>query len=169
MTMRTTHWVVVLLLVAGRAAAQDTTVDATRRDELLRQTIEARFTGRVVEELGLNLEQATKFTGTTLEYADKRRSLQLRERRLRQALAGQLRPGVAADQDSVQKLTDALLDVKEDYVKIARDELRAMGYLTPLQRAQFFAMRERLLERVQQFQAQRQEQGRAQPGRRLRP
>jgi hypothetical protein len=78
------------------------------------------------------------------------------ERRLRQAMAFQLRPGIAADQDSVAKLTDALINVKGAYLQAYRDEMKALSaFLTPVQRAQYFVLRERLLNLAQQVRTQR--------------
>ena len=99
---------------------------------------------------------------------ERRRTLEEDERRYRAALAGQLRPGVAANQDSVARLMDAILEVRSRYVESYRDEMKEMAaYLTPSQRAQYFILRERLLDRVR---AARQDSS---PGierpRRLRP
>jgi hypothetical protein len=77
-------------------------------------------------------------------------------RRLRDAMSGQLRPGVAANKDSVAKLTDAMLDLKVRYAQSFKDEIKEMsGYLDPLQRAQFMVLRERLIERVREVREQR--------------
>jgi len=45
-----------------------------------------------------------------------------------------------------------LLTLKIQQVQSYRDELKEMTYLTPVQRAQFFIMRERLLEVIQSAQ-----------------
>ena len=80
------------------------------------------------------------------------RRLEGRQLAIRRALALQLRPGTAADQDSVAKLTDDLLSGRVAYAQTFRDELTELkGYLNPVQRAQLMAMRERLLLRAQQF------------------
>jgi Spy/CpxP family protein refolding chaperone len=138
----------------GSISAQDP--DTTRpRAQELRERIEERFAQRVQEQLGLSDEQTTKLRATSQEYGERRRTLEARERELRVALTGQLRPGVAANQDSVARLTKALVDLRVDYAKTWRDEMGEMSYLTPVQRAQLYVMRDRLLQRVQEIRDER--------------
>lgn len=133
-------------------AAQDIGDDTGRAGQLRRQ-IEERFTARVQEELGLNDQQALKLRETVGVYFVKRRTLEAEERRLRQSLAGELRPGVAANKDNVARLTDQLLDNKVRYVETYRSEVKDLsGFLDPVQRAQFLILRERLLDRVKEAQ-----------------
>ena len=145
-------------------AAQDPGDDSGRAGQLRRQ-IEERFTARVQEELGLNDQQALKLRETVGVYFVKRRTLEAEERRLRQGLAAELRPGVAANKDNVARLTDQLLDNKVRYVETYRAEVKELStFLDPVQRAQFLILRERLLDRVKEAQEN------AAPGRRrLRP
>ena len=149
--------VVVLTFAAaglGTISAQDP--DTTRpRAQELRERIEERFAQRVQEQLGLTDEQTTKLRATSRQYGDRRRGLEARERDLRLALTGQLRPGVAANPDSVARLTKALLDLRVDYAKTWRDEMGDLAFLTPVQRAQLYVMRDRLLQRVQEIRDQR--------------
>jgi len=149
--------VVVLTFAAaglGTISAQDP--DTTRpRAQELRERIEERFAQRVQEQLGLTDQQTTKLRATSRQYGDRRRGLEARERDLRLALTGQLRPGVAANPDSVARLTKALLDLRVDYAKTWRDEMDDLSYLTPVQRAQLYVMRDRLLQRVQEIRDER--------------
>ena len=153
--MRRLVLLVVLSAAAGGAvAAQDP--DTTRpQAQALRQRIEERFAQRVQEQLALSDEQATKLRATSQEYGERRRKMEARERDLRVALTGQLRPGVAANQDSVARLTKALVDLRVDYANTWRDEMGALSYLTPVQRAQLYVMRDRLLQRVQEIRDER--------------
>ena len=147
--MRRLVLLIALSAAAGGAvAAQDP--DTTRpQAQALRQRIEERFAQRVQEQLALSDEQATKLRATSQEYGERRRKMEARERDLRVALTGQLRPGVAANQDSVARLTKALVDLRVDYANTWRDEMSALSYLSPVQRAQLYVMRDRLLQRVQ--------------------
>ena len=146
--------IVLSATVGGAVAAQDP--DTTHpQAQVLRQRIEERFAQRVQEQLGLSDEQATKLRSTSQEYGDRRRKMEARERDLRVALTGQLRPGVAANQDSVARLTKALVDLRVDYANTWRDEMNALSYLTPVQRAQLYVMRDRLLQRVQEIRDER--------------
>lgn len=139
-----------LAVAAAPVRAQDD-ADPARADSL-RGIIQQRFARQVQQQLGLTQEQTDKMRATTLTYFAKRRTLEIQERRLKQALTAQMRPGQAADQDSVARLTDQLLTLKIQQVQSYRDELKEMTYLTPVQRAQFFIMRERLLEAIQTAQ-----------------
>jgi len=151
--------VALLALMAGTARAQDTSDMADR--SLLLQRIQDRFSAQVKEELGLNDVQAAKMKETTANWFMKRRDLEGQERRMRQSLAGQLRPGVAAGRDSVNKLVERLLALKVTYAESFREEDRELsGYLDPVQRGQYFVLRERLLDRVQAARQDRQQANR---------
>ncbi len=131
---------------------------------MLRRLIEQRFAARVQEQLGLSNDQMTRLRATTIKFGGRRRDLEGRQITIRRALANQLRPGVAADQDSVARLTDDLLSGRVAYAQTFRDELAELKtYMTPVQRAQLMTMRERLLRRAQQF---RESEGDVSRGRR---
>lgn len=134
------------------------------REDSLRSMIQERFARQVQQQLGLSDQQEEQMRRTVAKWFITRRSLEREERQLKQALAEQMRPGVAADQDSVARLTDRLLGLKVQQVQTYRDELKEMNYLTPVQRAQFFIMRERLLEAIQNA---REERGAVAPRRRI--
>lgn len=149
---------VVMLVPAGPVAAQQGGGQARQRAQML-QALERRFWSRVVEDLGLSGDQASRLRETTREFSQQRRELERTERELKQALARQLRPGIAADQDSVAHLTDALLQLKVDYAASFRDEHRRVGsFLNPVQQAQLLIVRERLMQRIRAIQQQRDSQ-----------
>lgn len=156
-------------LATGSLAAQDS-IDATPRATRLRQMIEDRFADRVQQELGLTDQQTGRMREVVLGYFGKRRALEGEERRLKQALAGELRPGVAARKDVATRLTDQLLDVKVRYAQSYKDEARELGgFLDPVQLAQYVMLRERLLDGIRQAQELRDDSGGGLPRRRLRP
>ncbi len=129
----------------------------------LRQRIEARFTERVKLELGLDDAQTAKLKAVAGDWFTKRRAMEGEERDLRQALAGQLRPGVAANSDSVTRVVSRLLDLKVRYAESYREENKELGFLTPVQRAQYYALRERLLDALKQARQARQARGGQRP------
>ena len=148
--------VLALLPAAGRLIAQDPMAPGGERVEQLRRQIEDRFAARAQEELGLNDQQFQRLRTTSAQFAAQRRGVEQQERRLRQAMAAQLRPGVAANQDSVARLIDALIDVRGAYVESYRDEMKALAsFLDPVQRAQYFMLRERLMTLAQEVRAGR--------------
>jgi LTXXQ motif family protein len=151
--MRTWSWglMALTLLAPATVLSQQPPPQDNATREGLRRQIEDRFAARVQEELGLNDDQAAKMRVTASTYFAKRRTLEDNERKLRQALAGQLRPGVAANQDSVSKLIESMLQIREKYLQTFREELKDQStYLNPVQRAQYFMMREKLLQRIRQ-------------------
>ena len=132
--------------------------DRPSRQQLMRQ-IEQRFMARATQELGLDAEQAERLRSTVTHFAVERRRLEQREREVKRGLQGQLRPGVAADQDSLVVLLDALTETRGAYVQSFKAELTEMAtFLDPVQRAQYVMLRERLLEQIRRAQAARQRQ-----------
>jgi hypothetical protein len=132
--------------------AQDTLPPDPVRAERLRQQIEQRFGERLKEELGLTDEQASRLRVSLAGIAAKRRGMELDERRMRQALAFQLRPGIAANSDSVAKLVEALTNHRIAYAQTFKDEMRELStILNPVQRGQYLMLRDRLMQRAQEL------------------
>jgi DNA anti-recombination protein RmuC len=165
--MRLTPWLLAAATLALppplRAQHQDEA--NPERAEQLRQQVEGRFAERVKERLQLSDDQMTRLRGTARTYGARRRELTEREREIRGALAEQLRPGIAANQDSVSRLTDALVAIRDSHAHALRDENREMSeYLTPVQRSQLFVMRERLVRRAREIRDEHHDDRRL-PGR----
>lgn len=116
-------------------------------------------------QAGLTPEQDRRFTEVFRRSLEQRRTLQQRERQLWRALEGQMRPGVAANPDSVSKLLDGVIAQRAAQVEQARAEQREYAeFLTPVQRGQLVLMMERLQQQVEGIVRRRMEmQGR--PGR----
>lgn len=151
--------ILMSLTAATPARAQDDTA-LLDRSRLL-QRIQDRFGAQVKEQLGLTDQQAARMKETTATWFLKRRDLEGQEQRARQAMASQLRPGVAANRDSVTKLIDRLLALRVSYAETFRQEDHDLaGYLDPVQRAQYLVLRERLLERIQKARDERLQNGR---------
>jgi len=151
--------VLVVLAVAARPVLAQDEGDTNPQAAVLRQQIETRFAQQIQSTLGLSDEQAVKLRGTFNTYAPKRRAMEQEERGLKRALQGQLRPGIAANSDSVGKLVDRLLELKVTYAKSFVEEDREMArFLTPVQRAQYQMLRERLMARIEEVRQQRQRQ-----------
>ena len=158
-------WYLMLALTPfGVAGAQRADTSSVRRDSL-RHRIEERFAARAQEELGLTNEQATKLRATSQQFGTRRAELRTRGKQLREALTAQLRPGIAANQDSVAKLTDAMIQLRTAEAQISRDEVKEQSkYLNPVQRARLYVMRERFAHRVKEVHGHRGEMGRRHRG-----
>ncbi|MDH5284484.1 MAG: hypothetical protein OEW80_11455 [Gemmatimonadota bacterium] len=141
---------------ASAGLAQEPTPPDSARAEELRQEVESRFAARVKEQLGLTEGQSQRMERTVRDYFRKRRALELEEQGLRRDAAAELRPGVAADTDRLNRVLDELIDVRMRYAQTYRDESRELAsFLSPVQRAQYFMMRERLFDQIREFQRQR--------------
>jgi Spy/CpxP family protein refolding chaperone len=155
--MRRLVWMVSLVLAVGSGPvlAQDD-ADESPQAAAMRQQIETRFGAQVQQVLGLTDQQAVQLRATLGVYGPKRRAMEREERAIKLGLQGQLRPGVAANADSVARLTDRLLALKVAYVQTFKEMAK---YLTAVQRAQFQVMRERLMARIEEIRRQRQQSG----------
>jgi protein CpxP len=164
--MRRLRWfLMAALLVAVPPLSAQGNGDQSPQAARMRQQIEQRFAQQIQANLGLTDEQAVKLRATFNTYAPKRRAMEQELRAIKRGLQGQLRPGIAANSDSVSTLVDRLLATKVTYAQSFVDENRDMAkYLTPVQRAQFQVMRERLMARIEEIQQQRQQQFRQQQG-----
>ena len=154
-------FVMLLALVLPALAAQtpaDTSGDAEA--EQLRQQIRERWNARVRQDLNLSDDQAAKLQGTEQKFTQQRVDLAQRQRAINEGLRGQLRPGVAANSDSVRKLMDARDRNRTALAEVDRNENREVsGYLTPVQQARYQMMREQLRRRIQEIREQRRRRG----------
>jgi Spy/CpxP family protein refolding chaperone len=174
--MRKLIWVIGLLLAPALAAQQDSAAvpDSAER-ERLQQEIERRFGAVVQQRLGLTNSQADRLRATEERYRTRRRAIVRQQLLLRFGLQDQMRPGQAANADSVRRLMDAIQANRSDLLRLDQEQDREMaGYLTPVQRAQYQMLRERLLQRLQEVRRERAGEragrpGQARPRRRPRP
>jgi Spy/CpxP family protein refolding chaperone len=173
--MRNFIWVLGLVLAPALAAQQDSpTLPDSAERERLQQEIERRFGVVVQRQLGLSNDQADKLRATEERFRMRRRVIMRQQVLLRFGLQEQMRPGQAANPDSVRRLMDAMQANRGDLLRLDQDQDREMsGYLTPVQRAQYQMLRERLMRRLQEVRRERGGPGAGRPGlrprRRLRP
>lgn len=107
---------------------------------------------RLREALGLTDDQAAKLRATAGRFRDQRRSIMEQSRALARALRAELRPGVAANSDSVRKLLDSSDQNGAALAQLRRDERKEMAtYLTPVQLARLQLMRQRMMARFARF------------------
>src|SRR5258706_4798114 len=160
---------ILLGLAARRAGGAGARLAAQQRDSMrtlsdtaeagrLRAQIEQRFNDRVTQELNLNTDQAAKLRATQERFSTRRRDVMEQQLGRRRALENQMQPGIAANSDSVRKLMDGIQAGRGEMVKIEQDQDREMsGYLSPVQRARYQQMRERLMQRVGEMRMERRE------------
>src|SRR5512135_468794 len=164
MTMRYAFLLGLTVLAGPAALSAQNPPPNPERAQQLRRELEQRFAQRLKEELQLTDEQDTKVRAIMGSNAAKRREIEGRERTFRQALGQQLRPGVAANADSVGKLVDAIMAERITYAQLVQGEMKELSsVLSPIQRGQLFLLRDRLFQRAMEFRQQRMGAGRGGP------
>ena len=147
---------VALLALPAVATAQGGGAGGRPNADRLRQMVEERFAAQIQAELSLTDEQSVRMRRILEASAERRRVMERDERAAQQALRDQLRPGVAAQTDSLSRLLDRLTTIRVSFAQAAKDEMRDLGaVLTPVQQAQFLLMRDRMMSRAQDVRMQR--------------
>jgi hypothetical protein len=150
---------VILLLAAGTStlSAQNPQV----RQQRLRQQVVERFMQNLRTQAGLTEDQHERLQEVTRQSFLDRAELLAQERAIWGALEGQMRPGVAADGDSLARLIDAVIDAQGARIEQARAEQRELAeFLTPVQRAQFTLAWRRLQMQIERARGMGQQQRR---------
>lgn len=148
----------VVMMGSPQLVAAQQTDQAPRQ---VRRSVELAFMAQMRRQLGLDDAQATRVQEVLVDWGSRRRALEVEERALTAALHGQLRPGVAAQADSVNWLIDRLLANRVEHAESFQGEMRDLGpILSPAQRGQFLGMRDQIFRRIQEMQNARPLQGR---------
>lgn len=146
--------VVTLGILASPLAAQQPQGRANR--EALRQMVIQRFLQTFHDQAGLTADQDQKFRDVFRQAMQQRQYVQQQEQALWRALEGQMRPGVAANADSVTKLLDGIIAQRAAQVDLLRSENQQLAqFLSPVQRAQFAIMWEHFQQQVQEIMRRR--------------
>jgi len=157
----------LLVAAAGTTAAQRNPArgqrppadTAARNRAQLEQQVRQRLGNALRQQLALSDEQMRKIQETNQKYEPKRRLLNEQERDIRMSLRDELIGGDSSRQGQVNDLMDRMLKVQQQRLDLLEQEQKDLsGFLTPMQRAQYFGMEERVR---QQMQAMRQQGGRA--------
>ena len=124
-----------------------------------RDSLEARVRQRMAEvvrrQLGLNNEQMRKLGETNRRFDVQRRELLTRERDVRMDLRDEMESGDTTRQAQVARLLDQMLVVQRRRFEQLEAEQRELGtFLTPIQRARYFAMEEQIRRRVMEMRAE---------------
>lgn len=157
--MRRLSLLAVMLVAAPLAAQQPA----------LRQALEQRIIEQFYEnyrrQAALTPDQFNRFRTIASRSFQQRRERQQRERGLWMSLEGQMRPGVAANPDSVNKLLEGIVASRLAQVDQLRAEDKEYAtFLTPVQRAQLFLAVERFQQNIQEMIRRRMQQGGRPPG-----
>jgi Spy/CpxP family protein refolding chaperone len=135
----------------------------------LRRRVEEQWGRMVQTELQLNDQQMDRLRAAMRANQDRRRDIERREMDLQRAIEGQLQPGVAANQDSLNRLLNALAQARGSRAQSDQQFMRELDFLTPVQRARLLFMMRRFEERIGEIRRRFREAGPGGPGFRQRP
>ena len=132
---------------------------ANRAD--LEQQVQQRIAQVTKQQLGLNDQQMAKLQETNRKYDEKRRLVVDQERDVRMSLRDEMLRPDSARQTQVAALLDRVIKTQRQRVDIQEQEQKELaGFLTPIQRAKYFALEQQVRQRVNQMrQAQLQGRG----------
>ncbi len=120
------------------------------RAAMMRAQIEERFGQAIRNQLGLNDQQMERLRTVSRANEDRHRDFNQREADMFRAAMDQMKPGVAANQDSLAHLLDGIAALRVQRAQSEQQELRELAqFLNPLQRVKLLVMRQQLMNRVQ--------------------
>jgi hypothetical protein len=118
---------------------------------MLRERVEQRFGQMVQQELQLSEPQMQQLRGAVRAHTERRRDLAQRQQAVNQAIRWQMRPGIAADRDSLARLLDAQTHLRVEHAQQEEQLERELGFLSPMQRARFMQMLRTFEQRIQEI------------------
>lgn len=132
----------------GRTQRQDDPAAERRGMQAPGEALVERFAARVGEALGLDRAQRERLAAELQRSRRERAELAQRRRELMRQLARLVTTGTP-DQGRVERLFDELLELRVRQARIDVDEDRRLSeFLSPLQRARLFHLKQRLAERA---------------------
>ncbi|HTJ21848.1 MAG TPA: Spy/CpxP family protein refolding chaperone [Gemmatimonadaceae bacterium] len=135
----------------ARAAVRQEQQPNPRRQALVRQVRQA-FARLVRKQLNLTDEQMQSLQRVDTKYEQQRRALLRDERQARLGLQAAMADSATADQSRIARQLDGLIQSQRKRADLLEAEQKELSsFLTPLQRAKYFAVRERLNRRLQEL------------------
>jgi hypothetical protein len=140
---------------AQRGAQQQLPRAVPKEQQILRQRVRQAFAGVVRKQLNLNAAQMQTLQRTDQKYEQQRRAVVLGEREARLGLRSAMEDSTGhPDQDKIAQYLDQLVQGQRRRADLLEAEQKELsGFLSPLQRAQYFALKERLNRKMQELQA----------------
>jgi hypothetical protein len=146
-----------LSLMAVPLAAQGGRAGLGPPQTIVRQRIVQMLMNQARNQLGLSDDQAPKLQRVVGEWAQRQLLLEQEEHAMRQALDAQMRPGVAANADSLPRLVYGISANRVRQAQSLDDETHALGaFLSPVQLGQFQLIQERMLKNIRDLPKARQ-------------
>jgi hypothetical protein len=117
-----------------------------------RQLVQQAFRARVRDVLKIDQEKTRRLFQTDQSFNRQRAQLVQSERQTRIALAAAMQDSGAVDQGKIDQYINQLIQAPRKRAELLEAEQKELStFLTPLQRAQFLGLRDRLNERMRQL------------------
>ena len=131
---------------------------------VLEQRVQQRLAQMMKQQLGLTDAQMKKVQETNRKFEGKRRILMDQERDVRMSLRDEMARPDSARQGQVGALLERVTKVQHQRLDLLEEEQKELGtFLTPMQRAQYMGMEERVRQRMQEMRQQQLRGGRMNP------
>jgi periplasmic protein CpxP/Spy len=151
---------VMLALVCTFAAPLRAQGVADSAERPLVQALQRRVLEVVQQTLGATDGQMRQLAEVNRNYEGERRTLNQRDRAARQTIRAEVLRDSLADQNTVGRMLDELVDVQKQRLDVfAREQRDLARFLSPVQRAKYATLQEGLRKKVDQLRQQRQEKG----------
>jgi len=107
----------------------------------------------VRSQLNLDDEKMRQLERTTTKFEAERRTLLRDERDARQTLRAAIEDSTATDQNRIEQAMGKMIQIQRKRVDMLEAEQKDLAtFLTPKQRAQYFALRERITRRLMELE-----------------
>ncbi len=169
---------IAFLLSCGTALGAQTVPPAPPADSAGRANLEQQVRQRMAQvtqqRLGATDQQMQKLQQTNQKYDQMRQDIVAQERQLRVSLRKEMAKPNQTSDTQVSSLLDQIAQTQRQRLDVQAQEQRELsGFLSPMQRAQYFALEQQIRQRVNQMRQAQQEArggrvgraGQLQPGR----
>jgi Spy/CpxP family protein refolding chaperone len=146
-------------LKAERQAQRNDSAPPLGERALLQRQVRQAWIGNVRRQLNLNNEQMRTLNQVNAKYERQRGDIQRDERQARLGLKAAMEDTAATDQNArIEQQMNALVGAQRRRADLFENEQKELaGFLTPLQRARYSVMQERLQQRLQQLRQNQQD------------
>jgi hypothetical protein len=139
-----------LQIQGGRNSAQQPSAPANRI--ALEQKVRQALARQVRRQLGLNEAQMSQLRTVDQKFERQRRALAQQQRQTRLALRAAMDDSATAGQSTVAQQLDTLIQLERRRIDVLEAEQKELAtFLTPLQRAKYQVLQERVRRRLEEM------------------